>query len=400
MHRRTTTAVAAILAAVLFLAGAPAHADDPQPPPASGPQPPSGYSSWQQLMDEQNTLANGLASIRAAATTAGDTGYSTATVDPTTHRVDLWWKGTPSAAVSSAITTARQSITVNLYNAPYTEAQMVSEAERIAATSTKFAEVEPASTGTGVKVYWRTGQQDAALQAATIAQASVGVTFAGETRDAPPQPTSRQNDDAPWSAGARTNVCTTGWAANSTTGTKLLTAAHCATLGSVKQYDGAGQLIGSINNYDTARDIGFISGAQAKGAMWDGGVQSTYSKQVQDVLPSAIGLYVCSSGSRSGVICGGQVKATNIAVWDFRRMTRIEVANHTTFGGQGDSGGPVFGLGSNSRVRALGITAQGDTATTVGCTGDGGRSCFWRVYVADVALTLAYWGMSIRTQQS
>lgn len=391
MRRKILAALSTFALAAVFTA-APARADDPQPAPNT---PPGGFATWDALFAEQNKLTDALEAIRTAAGQAGDTGYASAVADPTTHALVLYWHGTPAPAVQQVITARRLIIPITVNPAPYTEAQLAAEAQRIGANSTAFYSAEPLANGSGVEVTWLAGQESQPLKAATVAGASVAVSFSAESAPGDAQPLSRQNDASPFSGGARTSNCTTAFAANHATGTKLLYVAHCGGLGSAVR-DGAGDSMGTIGALYTSRDVGFIS-VLSKGAMWDGGPQSTFSKPVQDAVASTVGAYVCSSGSRSGVICGGQIKALNATVSGFSPLVRVETASHTAFGGQGDSGGPVFATGSGGKVRAVGIISRGSTATAATCVGEGGRSCFWRVYHADVRQTMALWGMSIRT---
>ena len=401
MRRRTLTILGPLLA-LAMLAGpvTPAHAT-PNPGPnlvaADDPQPPAGYPSWDALYAQGNKINDAITAIQAAATAAGDTGYAASDVDPTAATALLYWYGTPKPAVQQAISTAQATIPLTVRSALYPETLIISEVERLSNLSTKFYSVEPLNDASGVSITWAVGQEDPALAASTAATAAVAVFFAQPAPDQGNDPlsASRRDDDSPFSAGARTRICTTGFAMNHPSGTKLLSAAHCGSVGTAV-YDAAGDPMGTVGAGNGTRDTAYIN-VLAAGKMWDGGVQSTFYKWVQDALPSRVGTYVCTSGGDSGVICNGKITGINLKSAGYKYQTRIkQMSSGKAMAGKGDSGGPVFSV-AGSKVRAIGIISNGQKGTEVTCTGLGGRTCYREIYVADVVMTLKNFGGSIRT---
>ncbi|TDC02076.1 hypothetical protein E1091_01575 [Micromonospora fluostatini] len=395
-QRRRVAAVGLIAALLIpFGPGATAQADDPQPVDVPG-----GFATWEALFDEQTRLNDSVDAIQTAAATAGDTGYASAIVDPTARAVQLFWRGTPSAAVQAAITTQRQNVPISLGSTAHNEATLVAEAERIGASSTRFAGAAPAPNGSGVVVTWLEGQIDPATAEATVAGSPVPVSFSTQTEIAPPQPTSRQNDASPYKGGARVSgiddECSTAFGVNTNThGSALLFAAHCGNHGETIR-DGGGQVVGTVAKVSTGMDTSVIV-ASSQGRVWDGGPQSNYHKAVAKAQPTRVSNYICTSGAFSGTRCGGKITQINFTSGSLNRVSIWEHPGRQAMYGHGDSGGPVYATTSNNKVVAQGIISAGAGGRNAPCVGEATPPCYWRGYIADIMLTLQNKGATIKT---
>ena len=357
---------------------------------------PAGFTSWEELFAEQGRLNDALAAIRRTADQVGDRGYGSAIADPTAHALTLYWAGEIFPAVRQAIEAQRDIVPINVYAAQYSEDELVAEVQRLGKIAA-FHVVAPKPDASGITIEWAAGRVDPGAKAHALTTSPIALTFGAESAASSSVPLSRQDDGTPYKGGARTRTCTAGFAVNHTSGTKLLFAGHCGSNGTTV-VDGGDDVMGPMAGDNDTRDVAYISVLSA-GEMWDGGPQSTLFKPVQDATNSVIGNNTCTSGSRSGVRCGVIVKAVNTSISGKTPLVMGEQIDHTNAAGQGDSGGPVFELGTVAgKVRAKGIISTGATNAPATCTGETvDRSCFWRIYWADVNQTMAYYGgMGIR----
>ncbi|MER7460401.1 hypothetical protein [Micromonospora sp. NPDC126480] len=336
---------------------------------------------------------------------SSDSGFGSAIAAPENRHLEIYWHGPVPAAVEAVIDRERSSVPIVVKPARHSERQLLHALNGLAKRS-ELIEVGPSPDAGGLVIRMRKGQPVTASVRSAIADAGVSTSVSDAAGD--PVLFSRQDDSSPWYAGAR-NIfsstqpsgggCTTGFAVNHGGRTKLLSAAHCGNDGA-PFYDGAGQFIGYAQSGNTGKDVQLID-ARGAGRMWDGGVNSTYSKPVQGASQSVAGNWLCTSGSRSGVRCGIQAKAVNQSYGGAYPLVRAERTDGTSAAGTRDSGGPVFSLPSpdNGKVIAKGIISRGDPNTTVGCVGENfsGRICTWRFYYADVSQTLVHYGASIVT---
>ncbi|GAB7193493.1 hypothetical protein NUM3379_42030 [Kineococcus sp. NUM-3379] len=405
MTRFTTAATLglalSVLAAPAASAGeAPGKDTGPVPSSSALPgagAPPGGFADWAQLMREQTRLdaaADRLVAARGA-------GYAGIRVSPEDRRIELHWKGKPSAEVRAVLASLhRERVHVEVRPARHTERFLLAEAAKVARVP-GVTGVAPEVDGSGLSV---SGSSVKALRAARAASTTVATAEISL-----PTAASRGDDWAPYWGGARWNGCSTGFAVWVGGQTKMLSAGHCGANGG-GAYDGGGQFMGTIGGDSDAYDTMYLN-ASSSGRVYDGGVGTgEFSKPVAGASRSYVGNWICTSGSRSGARCNIQVRSVNRTIWvtngsgqgyHMYGLVHAEQAQRTNAAGNGDSGGPVFSLSADpNRVVAKGTISAIDRSTATTCTGEPAsatRTCAWRMYYADVADSLARYGASIVT---
>jgi hypothetical protein len=294
--------------------------------------------------------------------------------------------------------------------ARYSHRQLTAAAGRLtgrAGAGAAVLRVAIPADGHGLEV----GVRGSAAQArGSLAAVTGGVAVDVASDKAAAQPLySRVDDSPPFWGGARLvngrtgSQCSTGFAiASRATGQRsMLTAGHCGLNGDV-QYTGTRRyVVGTSTDRFATQDTMRLP-TNAAGRVFDGGVGvGEFSKPVAGAWDSFPGLWVCTSGSFSGARCNIVVRAVNewintSAGW-MGPLTRAEEASYQSAAGQGDSGGPVFGLTSDySRVIAVGTISAGDVGSArANCFGVQGRLCSWRIWFADVADSLVRYNSAI-----
>ncbi|MEU1761145.1 hypothetical protein [Micromonospora sp. NPDC005652] len=388
-RRRLSALAATLLTAALVTAAAPAS--------ASGPEIPGGFASWEALFDAQQVRTDAVEAIRAAADAAGDTGYSVGEADPTAPAVVLRWKGTPAPATAAAITAQRSRIPITVVPATYNAAELDAAAAKVArGTGDALYAVVPKVDGSGLTVEFNPGRTSTEIAASARTMAGMPVTVAGEESPTGPVLLSRQNDTTPYKGGARTNACTTGFGVSVPGSSRMLYAAHCGVSGQTV-YDAAGDAMGALTDRNQATDIATIA-VSTSGHVWDGGPQSTYFKGVKAAAPALVGNFICTSGSRSGAVCGGKINAVGVYNGSIGPLARFLNTNSAPMIGQGDSGGPAFATRSDGGVTAQGVISSGwSSYQTSTCAGETGRTCYRGGHIIDVKQILSRIGGTIRT---
>ncbi|MET7418232.1 hypothetical protein [Dactylosporangium sp. NPDC005555] len=356
---------------------------------------PGGFSDWYALADMQRKLNAAATVIQKAAADPGS-GYSGVIAAPENRRLDVYWKGTVPSDIGRLIAVEGKVVPIRVLPAKFNAEELLA-ASRSAGADSAVAESAPLPDGSGVHVVWNQGAKAAGRTRASLTTSQVPI-FDDTAESAGKVDFSREDDSPYYYGGARTSNCTAGFAVTVGGSPRMLYAGHCGSNGN-SVYDGGGQLIGTITGDNDSRDTALINGP-GMGRMWDGGNLSNYSKAVQGATFSNVGNWVCTSGSRSGVICSIQVKANNVTWGDQYPMVKAEQVNHTQSAGPGDSGGPVFELPSpdTGKVLAKGIIKGGDTTTTVPCNiGAPNSGCTWRLYYADATQTISWYGAVIAT---
>lgn len=187
---------------------------------------------------------------------------------------------------------------------------------------------------------------------------------------------SRENDYAPWNGGdeyetwrgldERSSWCSTAFGVTKGSQTYVLTAAHCMTAPDVAYNGHFGgccfEEIGPVYSENWDKDILLIN-ARGSVLMFDGGVDSSIAKTVHSWGYRVKDELLCTSGSRSGVICGDKTDPYEYNVYGcdsdgdcftMHDMAKAKNINNQCVGVGGDSGGPVFSLDGNG-VRAKGV---------------------------------------------
>lgn len=389
--------VAAVLAVGIAAAGqsyALAKPDKKAEPAPAADQlpgaeaPPAPFRSWAELMKVQDKLDARAEKIAAAR----DDAFAGIEVSAEKGMVTVYWKGAPPAKAAAAMEDARRDgVKVAVFNAQYSEAELLAEGEKIAARDDVTA-VAPKVDGSGLLV--------------SLTPGTVGVLLAPvpiTTDEASPAAASRGDDSPPYWGGARWNGCSTGFAISVSGSRKMLSAGHCADNGDTAR-DGGGQTMGKVAGDSNSYDRLYIN-TSSEGRIYDGGVGiGETSKRVSGAARSFVGNYVCTSGAYSGTRCGSQVKAVNQTInvgYLIYRTVRAEKLDRTNAIGNGDSGGPVYATTSDTtRVTAKGTNTAIDLSTATPCTGvpaGAGRSCAWRFWYVDVVDSLAAYGGNIVT---
>jgi hypothetical protein len=364
---------------------------------------PGGFGSWAELWGMQQKINDALREIRAAADAIGSDGYGGAYAAPENRELRLYWHGPMPAAVAKVVEAQRQIVPVRVLPAKYSKKLLDAEVQRIGAevraAGLNVAEVGPKTDGSGVLVLMRSkGSAPSARASSALRSVSVDIEIDDAADRASALLSKNRRDDKPlYQAGARTDECTTGFAVWRQGRSMLLSAAHCYPAGA-SVLDGGGDLVGRVVDRSEVNDT-LIIDAGARGRMWDGGLNSTVAQSVSGVATSGVGNLLCTSGSRSGVICGVRVDAVDVMNPDtgFYPQVRAHQVDGRPAAGQGDSGGPVFSNTPEAgHVSAMGLISSGDGAV-VPCQGEQNRDCYNTIYYSDVVTALGRYGASILT---
>jgi hypothetical protein len=364
---------------------------------------PGGFASWDELFAVQQRMDRALARITETARIGGYSGYGNAIAAPENRILRLYWQGAIPAPLRQVIAEESKNIPIEVLPARYSMDHMLRTAERLMRHK-EIAAAEPATDATALVVHLLPGAALSAAASTEIATAPAAVSIGGP--QLPAQPSSGRLDDSPpYYAGGRlvsaATTCTTGFPVSIGSTSLLFTAAHCVVYPETV-IDGGGDTMGPVFRDNNGRDIALIQ-TNSSGRMFDGSYTSSFSKPVQSAAGSAVGNWLCTSGSFSGVRCSIQVKSVNLSintsVGTISPVVMSEQSSHANAAGPGDSGGPVFSLPSpdNGKVIAKGTMSAVDTTATAPCTGVTGRTCSWRLYYTDIVQSMNWYGLTIKT---
>lgn len=384
-----------------------------------GTEPPS-----QAVLAEQAVLDAQVAALLPVAT--ADPAYVGVWIDPDAAAIRIYVHGTPGSALTDLLrSTAGTGTHIFTTQSPYALAALAGGQQAIVANAiwktAGINDVIRAVDGSSLEVDVQ-APLPAAVQSAVTALATVPVSFVTAPQvDA----STRQVDTAPFWGGDRIvgsngESCSGGFAAHSPSGhTYLITAAHCGAVGTTWTNGNGSALVGTLAYTDLiyergAYDASIIdtnpNGGSA-GDVYDGAWNDStgFHKRVTGTMTEVAGNYVCMSGSFSGVVCNAKVVATGqpsscdsgyACFKDF-----VEQQGHLPLAGNGDSGGPVFGLDANSQDLAAativsittGSPYQTSTCQGVPAGGAINRVCGWRVGVAPIGPVLHDLNLAITT---
>ncbi|WP_172381742.1 hypothetical protein [Streptomyces sp. MNP-20] len=371
----------------------------PGAPIPQGPVP-DGFATWSDLFTMQQRLNTKATKVLKAARTAGHDNPVGIVAAPKNRELRVYWHGTVPDGMRRQLSSRPGDVPVTVLPARFGTAALRSAVRELSASgATSMAAPEP--DGSGVVVRWAPGPRRhsravggvrVTRDPASSPRGSRAVPLTGGCADGGRY--CREDDIPPYYAGARISNCTVGWPLRLANDTPvLLTAGHCGADGTLA-YDGGNDLMGGYGNRGVGADHATI-GAAGSGRMWDGGWQnSTFTKPIDGWSGTFVGNHLCTSGSRSGALCGFTVNymdpagpAGNPGAAGYASQDAAQYGP-----GQGDSGGPVFSLtGDLSRVIALGTVTSGASDARVPCRGENwpGRICAWnfRFDRVDHALT-------------
>ncbi|MFE7482985.1 S1 family peptidase [Streptomyces sp. NPDC057552] len=369
-----------------------------------------------QLMARQDALLDAAKSIRTIADQDPRSNFSGIELTVEKSVLDLYWKGAAPAEVQSLITrvNAEGKSTIRLHPADFSLAELNREVKQVMAQpDTSFGKATRAAPlhdgsglnvavdGTGAPLGSRAHKQLAPSAASGIdTKVPVTLEVAPEAT-----PVDRIDDGSPYWGGALminrsgSNACTAAFGVkrNSDGATRVLTAAHCGKTGDEwvdGGYDVMGKVEGNWPTYETQ-----LINTRGGTSVWHGSVRADHTsgsdatnKTVRGWAFPEVGQLVCSSGSFSGSRCVIKVTHNNVTLnlgggLIVPGMVQAEQQGRTNAAGNGDSGGPVYGVRSDGGATASGIISAIDLSTSVTCTGvpaGGGRSCAWRMFYVNI----------------
>jgi len=282
--------------------------------------------------------------------------------------VVVWWKGDVPAGLRDEMARQRsdEGVSIELRPAKYSQRELKDAVQTVAANRDAypgFTRVGPLVDGSGLEV----GLTDISRAGALKFPVDTKVVLAP-----PIVAKSRANDSPPWWAGGvtiaagATESFSTGFAVYRLVwgflwieSTGILTADHCFTGGQVVFNNGVGVSIGTAEPTPAgplARRTGSLYiVTNSQGRTFDGGVGvGEFSKPVIGFVQAFPGTFVCTSGAASGAHCNISVNSINNVVVLFPIGAVVEgvtLANELSGSvatADGDSGGPVFTLDTNS----------------------------------------------------
>lgn len=175
---------------------------------------------------------------------------------------------------------------------------------------------------------------------------------------------------------------------------QLLTAHHCANGSSTGTWKAGNYtnspVIGTDIASPAASDIAVIRGKDYAPYMYYGPNTSNVAVAIFGYAVPIVGATVCYSGAPTGTVCNNEVTHVNVTVsypgLTYSNQVRTVQRLGTPAAGNGDSGGPVFGVNASSQALAVGVISGMQNASA-NCTGDPAtstRSCSATLFYAPV----------------
>ena len=372
---------------------------------------------------DQLQVDNAAERIQALSRSPMGAGFAGVVVSGQQHAVTLYWHGVAPPAVSALIARLRaDGLTVNVRQAPYTEAQLNARVHDVIARRGDYQRAGivvngafELADGTGVVVNVSTTAPATARALPMVAGDPLNGVATRLVAQPPATPLNRLSDYVPHWAGARiqssSSSCTSGFpiVRDSDGRTFILTAGHCT---GTPWY--APVIPDSTHDYkfgDTwtvtpGLDIQYIR-SFVQGQTYDGGVKpgTEISKPVVGTSGNQAGDSVCQSGSWTGIHCGltivqhGYININGSFVPGWTACQQSGLLCTGTAGGEGDSGAPVFSLAANpNQVMARG-SLSGGLGGTFNCSNNNGETtvCAHEIFFVDIQDILNNYGAHILT---
>ncbi|MFE0178486.1 hypothetical protein ACFWZ2_39880 [Streptomyces sp. NPDC059002] len=349
---------------------------------------PGGFATWTDLFGLQQRLNTKAMRIEKAARAQRQDNPVGIVAAPENRALRVYWHGTVPDSMRRQLSSRAGEVPVEVLPARFSASALRTAVHKLNASGGTTMAV-PQPDGSGIAVRWSPGTRrhpravdeiPVSLATGASPHGSKDIPLTGRCADGAGY--CREDDISPYYAGARISNCTVGWPLRlANDAPALLTAGHCGADGTLA-YDGGNDLMGVYGNHSNGADHASI-GAAGSGRMWDGNWQnSTFTKAIDGWTGTFVGNYVCTSGSRSGALCGFRVSYVDPSIPPGTPSAGAYAVEDTAqYGpGQGDSGGPVFSLtGDGSRVVAQGTVTAGADDARVPCRGENweGRKCSW-----------------------
>jgi streptogrisin D len=330
----------------------------------------------QRLMIEQRPLVRAARIIRWEVERGQYAGYASVVIED--KGVALWWKGAMPRRMAEAVAEAAMIAPVRIARAEHSLAELKAAAAQIRAhvfpgSTVQAIKFDPTGAGLILSVDERNAakalfdfdpQQATSFITQSLPEVDVPMRV---TFEAPLTPVSRDNDQSPWSGGARivnTTIgagCTSGFGVRNGSGNHILTAGHCGSPGH-RFTDGQGEFIGNVGPRNQTHDVLLIPTPNANNRIYVGGANSNTTKLVSGFDNVFIGELLCQSGVTSANATGAPVCNLRVLFFyqDPEDLVEAEQINGQIAARPGDSGGPVYSDQGGS------VIAKGTTTRVAG----------------------------------
>jgi hypothetical protein len=327
----------------------------------------------QRLMLEQRPLVRAARIIRWEVERGQYPGYASIVLEE--KGVALWWKGALPRRMAAIVAEAATIAPVRIARAKHSLAELKDAAAQIRAhvfpgSSIQAIKFDPTGAGLILSVdetnvakalFDVDPQQATSFITQSLPQVAVSMRV---TFEAPLTPISRNDDQSPWSGGARiinTTIgagCTSGFGVRNSSGEHILTAGHCGSVGH-RFTDGQGEFIGNVGLRNQTHDVLLIPTPNASNRIYVGGANSNTTKLVSDFDHVFVGELLCQSGVSSANATGAPVCNLRVLFFyqDPEDLVEAEQINGQVAARPGDSGGPVYS-DQGSSVIAKGTTTR------------------------------------------
>jgi hypothetical protein len=401
--RTSVTVLFTALCLVLGTAATSVAAGVPQRTHPARPAGPPFGMSWRvyHLMMAQQPLDAAATKIQALAARPGPAqrGFFETKVDPSRGILTVYWHGPIPATVQHLISRLRATVNIQIVQTRYSLATLNHDVVAAIRSGRGVTSGYPMTDGSGIVLGVRSPNPRSIASIASALRSRFGVpvraTQAGPDHlrycAAPAPPDPRRHLDASLGPGSRCNdwpafwggnviqskyvFCSGGFGVhNSSGGTYLITAAHCADNGSrfingIAFHNGQDpahwHFIGYITDVPGLHDLAVIPTSAGNRyydgpGIWSPGGGDTYNtKIVAGQQATSLGDSFCESGAFGGVRCGFTVAVLEVSEIDPTHSYEMWSGLVGTTGNSaedGDSGGPWFSLdGCCTHVWAKGI---------------------------------------------
>ncbi|MBU2664577.1 S1 family peptidase [Actinoplanes bogorensis] len=267
--------------------------------------------------------------------------------------VALWWKGALPATMRAVVARASRNAPVRVHAADYSMAELRTAAARVPAAGVQGIKFAPDGSGLIVSA-----------AKASLSRLDVGVPVS-VVAEAKLEPTSRDDDWAPWKGGAtivntdQGTACTSGFGVRNGSASYILTAAHCGQAGQ-RFTDGRGEFIGTVGPRHQDHDVELVPTSSVDGYVYVGTPTDSVAAPVEGWGWTFVGEYLCQSGMTSARELGRPVCNLKVLFYyaDREDLVEAEQTEGQAAARPGDSGGPIYSVAASGKILAKGTTTR------------------------------------------